>query len=81
MSEDDLTFNQAVKQRAIRLQALISTDVGEFGVPPDIALRFRNAKHRADGRLDRRTREGKDLTKWEREFCAQKLREWSEAAA
>ncbi|MDB5611336.1 MAG: hypothetical protein JWP25_8236 [Bradyrhizobium sp.] len=61
-------FHRAVAERAAQLKLRIMTDVGEFEVPPDIALRYRQAKLTFRGRPDRRTKEGKLLMAWEAEF-------------
>jgi hypothetical protein len=47
---------------------LIVTDFGEYPMPPDISARYDAAKKTKSRKLDRRTREGKALSKWEREF-------------
>jgi len=64
----------------VRTKIMIVTDVGEFEAPADIARRFRKAKKRLAGRLDRRTKEGKALLALEAEFARQKRDEWIAAS-
>lgn len=49
---------------------LIVTDYGEYPMPDDISARYDAAKKTKTNRMDRRTREGRALTAWEREFIA-----------
>jgi hypothetical protein len=77
---DGITLNEAVNRRRASMvpaKLYIVTDVGEFEAPQDIAALFDAARPRKDGRPDGRTKAGKKLRKFEREFCAKKLQEWA----
>jgi hypothetical protein len=74
------SFNRAVEHRRLTIlpfQLFIRTDIGEFAAPGHIKELFDAAVKRKDGRPDARTKEGKQLIKFEREFCSEKLREWA----